>query len=311
MPNRIPYVQNETLQLQRLAAQRQLYSSAKNVKKIKCILTIPVLSILSIITFFVSDFKIWFAFYGICLVLLNSVLLNPLGNSLQSQAAIIQELFDCEVLHLQWPKWKLTERPDPELIQKESAIYLKKNQDFSALQNWYPIQIGRIPLPLARIICQRVNLKYDADLRRNYITKLLLLFIFVGIFIAALAILGGLNVETFVLVMLTPLLPLIIWGIEEYTKNIHAADHLEKLKSLSEQLWNSSIKSPIPIEQFEMESRDLQNEIFEFRKNNPLVFDWIYTLLKQSQQNQMNESTDFFVSEAINNLISAQIDAYD
>lgn len=302
MTNSIPVKQNESVQLERLAAQRQLYSSAKKILLFKCLLTIPILIILSIVTFAFPTFKIWYAFYGICLVLINAAILNPFEISLKREAAAIQELFDCDVLQLPWPKWKLNARPDPELIHGEVTNYIKKYKNFSALQNWYPKQIEILPHPFARLLCQRINLKYDANLRRHYSTRLLILFTFVGIGIAFLGILNGLTIETFILAVLAPLLPLIIWGIEEYTKNSRAADHLESLKCLSEQLWYECIKSPITKEQFDIESRDLQNEIFDCRKNNPLVFDWIFNCLKESQEDQMNKSTDFFVSEAIGSL---------
>ncbi len=299
------------MQLERLAAQRQLYSLAKKVLIIKCLLTIPVLFALSIITFLIPAFKIWYAFYGICLVLINAIILNPYEISLKRQAAAIQELFDCDVLHLPWPKWKLNDRPDPELIEREKTNYLNENHTFSAFQDWYPKQIEQLPHPLARLLCQRINLKYDADLRRHYTTRLLIIFTIVGIGISFVGILNGLTIETFILTVLAPLLPLLIWGMEEYTKNSRAADHLEKLKGLSEQLWNSCVKSSISKEHMDRESRELQNEILNCRNNNPLVFDWIYNQMKNSQQNQMNKSTAFFVSEAIKNLKDDEIRAYD
>lgn len=311
MTNTIPIDQNEPLQLQRLAAQRQLYTSAKTALISKCILTIPVLFTLAIITFFFPTFKIWYAFYGICLLLINAVLLDPYEISLKRQAAAIQELFDCDVLHLSWPQWKLNAKPDPELIQRETTKYLNEFKDFSALQNWYPKQVEQLPLPLARLLCQRINLKYDTELRRYYTTRLLTIFTLVGIGIAFIGILNGLTIDTFILGILIPLSPLMIWGIDEYAKNSRAADHLEILKKLSEQLWNSGIKSPLTKEQLECESRDLQNEIFECRKNNPLVFDWLYNRLKESQEDQMNSSTDYFISEAIKNLKTDEIHAYD
>jgi len=311
MTNFIPSLQNENLQLERLAAQRQLYTSAKNVMQIKFFLTIPILILLSIITFLVPTLKIWYAFYGIFLVLINAAILNPFEISLKKQAATIQELFDCEMFQLPWPKWKLNEKPDPELIQKEVTNYIKKNHDFSALQDWYPKQIEKLPHSFARLLCQRINLKYDADLRRHYTTRLLILFILVGIIIVSLGIFSGLTIETFILAMLAPLLPLIIWGMDEYSKNIHAADHLENLKRLSEQLWNLSISSSISREQFDRESRDLQNEIFDCRKNNPLIFDWIYNRMKDPQQDQMYKSADFFVSEAIKSLKEDEVLPHD
>jgi SMODS-associating 4TM effector domain len=46
------------------------------------------------------------------------------------------------------------------------------------------------------------------------------------------------------------------------------------------------------------ESRELQDEIFDHRRRNPLIFDWIYNLLRDGQEEQMNRAAAGLIEEA-------------
>ena len=46
-----------------------------------------------------------------------------------------------------------------------------------------------------------------------------------------------------------------------------------------------------------MRSRELQDAIFNHRASSPLIFDWVYNLLRRRMEEQMNAGADQLVSE--------------
>ena len=50
----------------------------------------------------------------------------------------------------------------PTNIQKH-----RKDPGFISLLNWYPKEVDRLPLGIARIVCQRSNMRWDSELRKN------------------------------------------------------------------------------------------------------------------------------------------------
>jgi len=87
--------QNEKQQLQYLAAQRQLYSTAKYIFSWYLILggLLPV--ILAVAAVFYSSFKVYAVSWGVLITLADIFLLTPWQKSLKDSAAKIQEMFDC------------------------------------------------------------------------------------------------------------------------------------------------------------------------------------------------------------------------
>lgn len=305
MLNSIPNDQNIQRQLERLAAQRYLYSKAKFVLSIQLLLTVPITIIWSIIVAVFPEFKIWSAFYGLTISLLDASVFSSFQKSLRQQAAKIQELFDCEVLHLEWHSLKVGSRPDAESINELSHKFKHTAPDFVTLKNWYPQVVGQLPLYLARLVCQRSNCWWDSKLRRRLSRLIIALLFSVAILVFAIGLFGGITLEKFVLAIFAPIFPVFLWGIREYKTQREAADTLDRLKSHIENLWENAIKNNSTSLQIQQEARNLQDEIYERRRNNPLIFDWIYKRLRSKYEEQMNKGADELVKEALQRVKNA------
>jgi predicted pore-forming effector associated with SMODS systems len=209
MANNIPQRQNEDAALRLLAAQRSLYGSAKIAQAVQFILVVIVPSALLVVEHFVVSFKIWAAFTGLIIAVADVGILETIKASLRRQAAAVQELFDCKVLELEWPARKV-KKPDPEDVHDAASDYRS-----DVLKNWYPQEVGELPLYVGRIICQRSNCWWDSKLRRRYRAAVLALFaiLFIGVFVAAL--LKNLTIGDFVVSLLAPVLPILLWCIRE------------------------------------------------------------------------------------------------
>ena len=166
--NNIPKEQNSQRRLELLAAQRQLYSDAKNLHLISVIISVPIVIVWSIMVALFPSLAVYTALWGIIATFLELLILSRLQKSAQEKAAKIQQIFDCEVLQFNWASLNCGVRVEPETIIEASNRYKRKNLNFTKLQNWYPVSVEQLPIHQARIICQRSNVWWDAQLRRRY-----------------------------------------------------------------------------------------------------------------------------------------------
>src|SRR5260370_42237271 len=168
MQNTISHDQNTPQQLERLAAQRYLYSRAKNMLKIQTAFDLLTPIVIAILVAFFPAFDVYGAPIAVGVAVFD-FFLDQYQSSRKKQAADIQEMFDCDVFGLECQELKVRRRPIAEIIMDAAKKYRRTDPTYSYMQNWYPPVVGGIPLPLARLVCQRVNCWWDAELRRRYV----------------------------------------------------------------------------------------------------------------------------------------------
>ncbi|MBE8968952.1 hypothetical protein IQ277_22825 [Nostocales cyanobacterium LEGE 12452] len=295
--NKIPQEQNIQLQLERLAAQRQLYSDAKSIQNISMILSIPLVVVWSIFIALLPRFQVYAALWGIAVTFLDIIILSRLQKYLQEKAAKIQQLFDCDILQLDWSKLNSGSRPEPEIIIDSSAKYRHKYTNYSKLENWYPINVSQLPIYQARIICQRCNIWWDANLKRRYSNLVIIVLIAITMIVFLVGLIGGLTLEKFVLATLTPLIPTFVLGLRQYIDNNEAATRLDRLRENSESIWQQVVNGRIAPQELERESYNLQNKIYDNRRLSPLIFDWIYYRLQRKNEEEMNRGAEALIQE--------------
>ena len=160
--NNICQTQNNQQSLELLAAQRQLYSDAKSLQIVSLIMNVPLVIIWSALVALIPSLNGYSALWGITATLLELLVFSRIQKSNQEKAAKIQQLFDCEVLQFDWASLNCGFRIEPEIILDASNRYRRKRQNFTELQNWYPVSVGQLPIYQARIICQRSNVWWDS-----------------------------------------------------------------------------------------------------------------------------------------------------
>ena len=161
--NKIPEAQNEKGQLDKMAAQRQIYSDAKKIFAFQMVIAVPAPFLWAIVIKICPDWSIFAAYWGILVILADVTVLTLWIDSLKFRAAKIQELFDCDVMDIPWNSIKVGQKPDPEQIHKFAKKYDKKNKSRGKLENWYPGVVDRLPIHYGRLICQRANCIWDAN----------------------------------------------------------------------------------------------------------------------------------------------------
>ncbi len=295
--NTITTEQNTEKQLKRLAAQRQLYATAKKVFGWQIFLSSVGVTAAFMVILITPSLKVYAALWGLIVVLIDLLVLGPWQKRLQTSAASIQEVFDCEVLSLPWSNLKAGKHPDPELVSEQSAKYSKWAHTMPPLNNWYSIEVEKIPLTIARIACQRSNCWWDSKQRKRYAVSLIIVEVGIVLMAVVLGIYQGFTISDFILIILAPFAPALVLGIKQYKEQIEAASRLDKLKEHAEKHWDDALNGKSE-KQLTKAARELQDEILESRKRNPLVFDWVFKLLRRSYEAQMNMSTAELVAEA-------------
>jgi hypothetical protein len=304
MQNNISHDQNTPRQLERLAAQRYLYSRAKNVLKLQTgfdLLTPIVIALLVAIFPFLD---VYGAVLAVAVVVLD-VMCDQYQSSRKKQAADIQEMFDCDVFGLECQELKVRRRPISEIIMDAAKRYKRADPTYATLKNWYPPVVERIPLPLARLVCQRVNCWWDAELRRQYARLVVVIVLLITLLVVLLSIHNGVTLGKFFLVIAAPLLPAYIWAVREYKVQSEAANDKEELRKYTEELWRKAMRKELTLQQLGTESRTLQDEIYNNRRTNPFILDWFYKRLRNEHEDEINRGAEELVEEALQSLADA------
>ena len=151
--------QNQEENISKLCAQKQLYIKAKRVFIFQIILTVPVTILLSLIKailgLFAIDISAYVLVYGISLSLVDLILINFVINDLKTNAAKIQEAFDCAVYDMEWHKIVVGKKPTKEIINRNSNEFKSSGRDINKLVDWYPVEFVSQPALKSILLCQK------------------------------------------------------------------------------------------------------------------------------------------------------------
>lgn len=296
--NKILQTQNEPPQLDRLAAQRELYAKAKCIFAIQIVFSVAVGVALAFLSAKYLGWKVWGASWGFWITLIDLFYLTPWQKSLKKSAATIQEMFDCDVLELPPKRGRETVAPDDvaELARCHERRIGREQFD-KDFRGWYEGALDTVPLAQARIICQRSNFRWDVALRQRYriAVALVLAVVVVGVF--GYGMTQNIRLRDWIATLVLPLQPLIILCIRQIQEQSEAIATLNRLKRDTEKLWNEALHGT-SADTLTDRSRDIQDELFDQRAKNPLIFDWIYDRLKRSSEEEMNIGAATFIAQA-------------
>jgi hypothetical protein len=293
--NQIVVTQNSLRNLRRLAAQRDLYSEAKRIQVWLIAVSTMAVIIWSGLSLANPVLKPYASLWACCATLLDVLVLSPMVKDKKSKAARIQEEFDCDVLELQWSDCKAGDRAEPELLSKHHDKG-ESDPDFEKLKDWYPANVQKIPLHLARLLCQRSCGWWERNLRQRYARTAMIVVVLAIIVIVVLGMLSGATVVNAVSVVLM-IQPSLILLVRIHRENNDAAENAERVRKLAEGLWRRAVSGQLTPDEATVESRHLQNEIFDHRVRSPLVFDWIYNWLRDRHEEQMQAGTAVLIEE--------------
>lgn len=297
--NDISIKQNEQKQLERLAAQRELYSSGKNMHGLQILLTVIVPIMLSTISVKYPNIASYAAAFGLFVALFDVFVLEQIIKDKRQKAAKIQELFDCDVLSLSSSPLKTVDDIAVEEVLLHYNAHKKIASNVERIKDWYPRNIQNLPLHIARIICQRENCWWDSKLRERYTKNLRILSVLIVVGLFCFAQMNDLKFSELILIG-SALLPFFQFSIKQSNEHKEAAKRLDELVRYSKNLWDSALDRNKSEELITEHSRRLQDEIFEHRSKSPLILDMFYKRLRNKDEELVNRSTEILLEEARN-----------
>lgn len=213
-------------------------------------------------------------------------------------AAKMQEEFDCELFGLPWNVIRCTTPPETELLNEAAEKFRRKNTTVKH-RDWYPPEVGRLPLPLARLICQRAAVWWDMSQRRKYAGWLVLIVAVLVVGVVAVSFTADQRVRDMILSVYVPIAPAVVWAVRECIRQRDAVSALEKLKGQIENIFAEAISGKRSFRELDQLSRNIQDMIFDGRSRNPLFFDFLYNRLRPDHELRMNEKAKEMADAAL------------
>jgi len=210
-------------------------------------------------------------------------------------AAKIQELFDTEVLGINWNEFVAGSIPDLEIVGKYQKYIT--DEDKEHLRDWYPSSLSKLPLNSARLLCQRANIWWDSSLRKAFSNLL------IGVCIILILILLVLNRNdslTNAALNIVPFLPLFRVLYVQIVAQRLSATLVDDLKNKLDELINKLAKKTIQDKDIsEHDIRSIQDEIYRHRSTNQPIPNWFYYLFRDSYESSMKFNADELVDKIL------------
>jgi hypothetical protein len=236
------------------------------------------------------------ALAGLVLLLLETALIDRRQKERIKRGAKLQEQFDTSVFDLPWNRFVAGARVEPEDVRGLSAkpLAAAREKHFEA---WYEPCVGSLPLHLARLVCQRTNISYDARLRRKYGDALLLVTLLFGIGLLFTGLSMSPKLPDLVMTLLLPFMPILTWALKERLQHANTALSLTNLGSEWDKIWARALDGASETA-VKNDSRNLQDAIYQHRERSPLVFDWVYYRLRAANEDQARHAAEDMVASA-------------
>lgn len=282
--------------IQLLAAQRNLYSRAKKIIGLQMFLSVPVAIAAAVVVIIKPELRGYIALWGILIVVFDLFIFTPWVKKLRDGAARVQELFDTRVMALDWNEISVGKRPEPELIHEEAQKHGLSQEKISDLRKWYPVIIDGVPEIFGIIISQRSNVWWDCKMRRKYSLFIRILLVCVALALVGYGLYEKKDMFDFLTYIVAPLASTYVFGYRQMLEHGDAADRLDKLREFAEKIWSDAKDGKDP-KLLKQKCRALQDQIFEHRKKNPPIFDFLFKWFRDGNEALMNKGAATLVAE--------------
>lgn len=281
----IPERQNQPNALQYLAAQRQLYDEDKRWTVIWFIVTVGV-AILGTGALVIFASYVALITWILLVITLAELFLLPSTRNQRVNAAGIQELFDCQVLDLEWND-ALADRPDPKVIELAVERFNKrKDRDLAweeLRRGWYESPaINTATMTEARLICQRENIVWDSRQRSQLFNRLVVATgWFVAVLVAVTVILHW-RIDQLLSGPILLIIPLIVALMRYASEHRTAAERLGRLQAVVDAILKDAGRPDADSVNITQQTRNVQNEIYRHRRDYVPVPNWIFEKFRKN-----------------------------
>ncbi len=283
--NEITIKQNLPEQIDKLSAQRYLYSRSKKFFYVRIFLSLIFAIIIPLLANRLQSQWYYVALVATLYLVIDIFILERCEELFKKNAAKIQESFDVEVFSLPWNDIVVGNKVDEEEVLKYSELYKKRNS-VDDLMNWYSQDISKLDILPAVAVCQRTNIYWDISLRKKIFWALIIILIISVFVIFALS-------KNPILVIFS-VIPFCRVVAEYCISNHKTIKKIENLKSKIENGFNNLIQ----LNKINY-LRTVQDEIFRHRESSAFVPDCFYKLNRDKQEKEMNYSAKHYVDQIL------------
>ena len=282
--------QNKDTHINELLAQKRVYSIAKNYQGFLIFISVPLPIIISLAVKYnpnlIDESSYIFVLYTI-LAAVGEKILESSIDRLKKVAASIKETFDNKVLDINSNETLNLVLTDRELIRRYSKKYRANQQIIDKVVNWYSLEIKNVKTNVASLLCQRTNITYDFSVRKRYKYLIYIISSLTFLILLIIALLNDLSIKGFLIEVILPSIPIIMFAYKEINSNTESIDNLNHLRNLIEStLSETNINDTIEKKQL----RSIQDRIYNNRLLSPLIPDFIYNSLRPKLEDEMNYS---------------------
>lgn len=267
--------QNKQINIEKLQAQRQIYSDIKFHMLLIFIFSVLVPVLMS---FFFKNIGCIPNVYGFCSVVFIVIYSGILKGDKEC-AAKIQEQFDTNVFKLKWDDISVGKRVDKFIIVKKSQKFIKKNPNYSGFVDWYTDNAVSSDYPSSIFYCQEQNLCWDSSLRKIIVLLSILMLFSILLITLILGLLNNITLKSFLTENLLLLAPVFLYFYNLIIDHTETIKTLNRLKEISSNLKNTLKKKTSC--QIISECRILQTNIYIHRKSARPIPNWIHKITKK------------------------------
>lgn len=133
-------------------------------------------------------------------------------------------------------------------------------------------------------------------MRRKYSLVIRIVLVSIALGLVGYGLYEKKDMFEFLAYIVAPLASTYVFGYRQMTEHSDAADRLEKLKDLAEKIWSDAVAGK-DASALKIKCRTLQDQIFDHRRKNPPVFDFLFKWFRDGSENLMNKGAEALVSE--------------
>lgn len=270
----VAVAQEEDKNLRRQLAARHYYSQAKWIHFIGAALAILLALTSPLVLLFSPELgPILGAVAGFWLFV-SRIVLEPFKRDRQRKGATAQELFDCDVLGLAWND-ALVRRLSEEEVRRASGSMRAVDR----VKSWYPTDVS-LSWPNSVLVCQRSNAVWA---RRQHLSYGIFLGIAAAVWFVIgiiVAVVDSASLAQYLTTILLPSLPAMLDAGEMSRRHVQEAG--------SRQLLEDQVDIFLRDGGAESQNlRETQDQLFDLRRNAPLVAGWFYGSIRPDYEKDM------------------------
>ena len=279
--------QNLEKNLRLLIVQRVLYSRAKNLKSLELLILVISISI-SVLPIIPIEYLRNYPDYYFGLIstffLVISLGIGKVSKSTQEKAAEVQQEFDCGLFNLNYQPVV-----DNEEILKISDEAISKDRGIKEqVRNWYTDAISKFNFPYSALACQQQNIGWNISLSKRYLNFLLFLLFLLIIIIVGISFVWN-EIKPLFLSGFGNLYNFLVFSAAIIKAPVSSAwstrnEIKEKEEVINEKHEIFSDISANSIECIPYILKEIQSNIFRFRKNHKPIPDFFYKFYKYREE---------------------------